>query len=81
MSLDQYEAIIRKIKIGGKYDGDFRRDIEEYHSFTNLPKEVKDKIHLIAWDRGHAHGYHEVFCQYDDLIELIRVVEGYLSEA
>lgn len=48
----------------------FRADMEKYWGFTELPDEVKSKIHYLAWEAGHSYGYSEVSNHYDEFVEL-----------
>ena len=52
-----------------KDKSEFRAAIEDEYGLTDNPK--KDKLYAIAWDMGHAYGYNEVNCYYDQLRELI----------
>lgn len=49
----------------------FRADAEVEHGFAHLPVELKSRLHGIAYEEGHAHGYEEIFNQYYDLVELV----------
>ena len=59
--------------IGNEYPHDeFRIDAENAFEFAFMPKKVKDKIHVIAWEAGHSYGYHEVVSWYHDLVDLAK---------
>lgn len=52
-------------------DANFTKDVEEFFpEFDKFSQKVKNKIHQMAWDRGHAYGYYQVFNEYYDLVEL-----------
>jgi hypothetical protein len=69
------EDILNRTRNGsGSYDGDFNRDVEEFFGMTDWPQSVKDSIHWKAYEDGHASGYHDVFNQYWDLIDLVKLV-------
>lgn len=51
------------------------RDIFKQDAFQELgiaghPK--RDLLFQISWDRGHSNGYSEVWCEMQELVELIR---------
>ena len=49
---------------------DFMKDTLEAYGLTDHPKAKR--CFEIAWDIGHAYGYHEVLLHFDDLSDLIR---------
>lgn len=52
----------------------FRSDVEScFPYFKDYPEEVQNMIHSIAYDRGHAGGYGDVFEQYFDLVDLVHL--------
>lgn len=48
----------------------FRWDAENEFGFSHMPDSVKESIHRIAWEKGHASGLREVWMEYDELAEL-----------
>ena len=44
--------------------------LEQKHGLTGHPKA--DRLYRIAWDAGHAEGYHEIEMWYEDLAELLQ---------
>lgn len=48
----------------------FLADAEDAFEFAHLPSEVKQKIHSMAWDAGHASGYYDVVNSYHDFVDL-----------
>lgn len=55
---------------GGKIEQQFRKDVEEEFKFAHLPEKVKAKIHYMAYEDGHAHGYESIYNEYFDLVEI-----------
>ena len=53
-----------------RLDALFKADLEAEHNVVGHPKA--DKLFSIAWQRGHAYGYYDVACIYDDIVELIK---------
>ena len=48
----------------------FEKDMEDKHMRSTWPKELKGKLHSMAWEHGHSHGYGEVDNSYYDLVEI-----------
>jgi hypothetical protein len=48
----------------------FKADLEKEFQTENHPKA--DSLFAMAWDRGHSAGYHEVYLEYEELVELIK---------
>lgn len=48
----------------------FRKWLEASFDMEDHPKA--DTLWNLAWDKGHAHGYHEVYNEYNDLLDLVR---------
>jgi predicted oxidoreductase (fatty acid repression mutant protein) len=48
----------------------FEQDAEEEFEFSHLPAQVKQNIHGLAWELGHAYGHSEVLNHYDGLVEI-----------
>jgi hypothetical protein len=60
----------------GTYTGDFHSDMEDcFPILKKYTEPVRTKVHQIAWEAGHAAGYHDVYNQYFDLAELLIVVK------
>lgn len=57
----------------GKSERVFNKDVEACFGseFSCLPPEVKSKVHYMAYEKGHASGFHDILNQYFDLIELL----------
>jgi hypothetical protein len=51
----------------------FRKDLEE--EFETGEKSYSDKLWEIAWCRGHAEGFENVYYKYDELARLIKLVK------
>ena len=45
----------------------FRRDLEEYFDTKDYPDEPS--IFNLAWEEGHANGYHDVASHYAEIVE------------
>lgn len=48
----------------------FKNDLFQEFGVQNNPK--REKAWLIAWDKGHAMGFSEVYSEFSDLVELIQ---------
>ena len=72
--LMKFEELVLNID-NGVYDNDVFKwmtdlEITLGNPFMNWPNNIKQKIHAVAYDRGHANGFREVYYQYDDLIDI-----------
>lgn len=48
----------------------FKAELFAKHKVANNPKA--ERAFEIAWEAGHAHGYHEVASYFEELVELIK---------
>ncbi len=44
--------------------------IQEEAGLNNLPKDKRSKVWNLAWERGHASGFYEVYQNLVDLVDL-----------
>ena len=51
---------------------EFNKDCEEHFGFDHLPLELKDRIHYIAYERGHSGGYSSTFEEYGDIVDIVK---------
>lgn len=49
----------------------FRADMEIKYGFFHLPEKARQKIHSMAYERGHAYGFNEIDNCYYDVVELV----------
>ena len=52
-----------------KLDQEFQDDLFAEFNVTDNPKRIK--CFELAWDKGHAYGYQEVYGYFSDFVELI----------
>jgi hypothetical protein len=53
-----------------KLEEEFQNDLFQEFAVTDNPKRFK--CYSYAWDKGHSHGYSEVYNEFSDVVELIR---------
>ena len=41
-----------------------------FPEFEHLGSKTKSLVHQMAWEHGHAAGYHDVFNWYFDILEV-----------
>jgi hypothetical protein len=49
---------------------EFEKDCETWFGIEAFPVEVKQKLHYLAYDKGHALGFSSIVSEYDDLVDL-----------
>lgn len=49
---------------------EFKHDLQEVFGVLDNPKA--DKCFKIAWSNGHDSGFHEVYLEFSELVELIK---------
>ena len=72
MTIDKLREMLNGC-LGGQYvEGrDFRKDVEAaFPEFEHLGSKTKSLVHQMAWEHGHAAGYHDVFNWYFDILEV-----------
>lgn len=50
---------------------DFYDDLVEVFKLDPT-NPITSRMYYKAWDSGHAYGYHEVLCHFEDLVEVFR---------
>lgn len=58
------------IKAEEKLYNEFQTDLFSEFGVSNVPKRFK--CFDIAWEKGHANGYSEVYNEFADIVDLIR---------
>lgn len=67
---DAYTAARRTYgEAAGKIVEEFRQDLFAELGIADNPR--REKLYSLAYERGHAHGFEEVFSQAQSLVELI----------
>ena len=64
------DLIVSRIDKNQYFGDDFKKDLLEYLNISNHPKA--SHLFRIAYELGHAYGYHEVLIYAEDLVKLIR---------
>jgi hypothetical protein len=76
----KYQDKYLKVKLREERDKYHREDNRLYMLFKeglflnyNLEHNEKtSKAFSMAWERGHSSGYHEVYQEFDDLVDLLK---------
>lgn len=65
--MDQYNFAEREVHTR------FNVDMECEHDMVDFPTALREKIHALAWERGHSAGWEDAENSYGDFVELARL--------
>lgn len=53
-------------------EAEFFNDLLEKFSLPN--NEITRKMYSMAWEEGHSYGYSEIFCYFQNYVELYEII-------
>lgn len=61
---DKYQSKVNEL------NGELEKFIKEMAGLNSIPEQYRSKVWSLAWEKGHANGYTEVYHELLDLVEI-----------
>lgn len=65
---------LKKLLMENAYTNDKSRDFYQdlLSAFGLKESNLTARMYSLAWENGHAYGYHEVYCHFSDLVRVFK---------